>query len=408
MVGRACQAQQEAPAVIQMALPADLVGRVVDHEHKPVPGATVSISGGGLFDSFVILGRWVPALAAHTDEQGRFRIQGLPAGEAVHLSVTAPGHGRLDAMSTQEDGYVPGPASVDLQMPPSATIDVAVISKATGKPLNGVALILACRGLAGEIPGTPVAGSPGHIRWTDVPPGSGMVFVATPLNGTTEWAGIRQGVEAKTGKHAEVKIELTRGQIIEVRARDAKTGRPVKGFVAGLSGPEPKCSAIGMGDRDGVARLRVVPGQFPHMWVFTPRYREYQPQEPVKVQPGKPLRLDVALEPSPCYRGTVVDPQGKALSGVSVAALTEMADTVTDAKGTFELYPPFFQTDRTPKVTLVARQATSNLAATVEVPSPDKSIEIRLQSAGGSRDCGGGSRWQAHCRGECCPGAGAL
>ena len=349
---------------------------------KAVPGATVSVCNGGRFEDFVSIGLWVPSLAARTDEQGRFRIAGLPAGGAVHLSVTAPGHGRLDAMSTQEDGYVPGPASIDLQMPTSASVEVVTVSKGTGKPLAGVPLVLACRGLASEVQGTPVAGSPGHVRWTDLPPGGGMVFVGTPYRGVADWAGIRQGVEIKTGKSEPIKMELVRGQTIDIRVHDGNSGRSVPGVMTGLFSRETQCSAIGLSDRDGVARLRVIPGLYPNMWAFAQRYREHQRQEPIQVEPGKPLRLDISLEPSPCYRGTVVDPQGKVVSGVSVTVLGEMAGTVTDAKGSFELYPHFFQTDRTPNVTLVARLATSNLAATLKVSSPEKPSEVRLQPAG--------------------------
>jgi protocatechuate 3,4-dioxygenase beta subunit len=373
--------QQDAPVVVHMAPPADLVGRVLDHQRKPVAGATVSVCNGVRFQDFVSIGLWVPSLAARTDEQGRFRIQGLPAGEGMNLSVTAPGHGRLDTIYSQENGYVPGPASVDLQMSPSATVEVITVSKQTGKPVKDVPLILACRGLAAEVPGTPVAGLPGHVRWTDLPPGGGVVFVATPYKGVCDWAGIRQGVEAKVGTPDPVKIELVRGQIVEIRVRDARTGKPVKHYYTGLSSPEPKCSAIGMGGRDGVAQLRVVPGEFPYLWVYGQRHREYRRQEPLKVQPGKPLRIDVALEPSGAYLGTVVDPDGRPVPGAAVAVLGQMAGTVTDAKGTFELYPSFFQTDRTPTVTVVARLATSNLAAAVEVPAPDKPLKMCLKPA---------------------------
>jgi hypothetical protein len=122
------------------------------------------------------------------------------------------------------------------------------------------------------------------------------------------------------------------------------------------------------------------------MWAEPHRYRYYHAPEPVKVEPGKPLRIDVSLEPSPCYRGTVVDSEGSPIAGASVAILGEMTDgTISDAKGRFSLYPPFYETDQIPSVTLVARQPTANLAAAVEVPSPDAPAEVRLQ-AGAARE----------------------
>ena len=106
-------------------------------------GAVVSISASlRRYEAAVNLGRYVPGLATRTDEQGRFRLADLPADEPVQLIVTAPGQGRLDTARSQEEGYLAGQGSVDLQMPRAATVEAVVKSKETGKPIDGVPLVL--------------------------------------------------------------------------------------------------------------------------------------------------------------------------------------------------------------------------------------------------------------------------
>jgi len=372
-------AQPNQPILVSMDRPAEIAGRVVDDQRKAVPGATVWISLGRGYEDYVNLGKAVSWLATHTDDQGRFRFQDLPAEQVVHFEVAAPGHGQLHTVRLQEEGYPTGQANIDLELPQACTVDMVAVSKETGKPLSNVPLILWSRGLAGETVGAPVPGKPGHIRWTDLPPGMAMVFTATPFDEPPPYAGTRQNAEAKPGEVAEYRVEVSRGQIVEVGLRDAKTGRPVAGGIAGMHSQELKCDAIGRTDRNGIAKLRVIPGEYPRIWARGPLYRHRRRSEPITVAAGEPLRVEVKLEKCPSYRGVVLDVDGKPAAGVSVAVLGEWAHTTSDGDGHFELFPPFYETDQTPTVTLVARQERSNLMATVEVPSPDKAVEIRLQ-----------------------------
>ena len=373
--------QAEAPIVVQMAPAAELAGQVLDFQRKPVSGAAVSIAVGRRFQNYADLGSGVPGLTTRTDAQGRFRFQDLPAGQSVHFVVRAPGFGSLDTVRTQDDGYPTGQANVELQMLQSCTVEAAVVAKETGKPLRGVPLALWSRGMMNQTLGTPVAGHPDRVRWTDVPAGGAMVTVAIPYEGSTEWAGIGKWIDTKPGKLTEVKVELLRGQIVEFRAREAKTALPIRDFVAGMYSPQQNCGMEGRPGRDGIARLRVVPGEYPYAGAEAPQYRQDRRKDPVKVQAGKPLRLDLTLEKAPCYRGLVTGPDGKPVSGATVAILRQFAETITDASGRFELYPALYETDRTPAVTVVARYERMNLAACMEVPAPDQAIQVRLQPA---------------------------
>lgn len=373
-------AQTNHVVVVQMSQPAPLAGRVVDHQGKPVSGALVAISMGKRFLDYANLGSRVPGLAARTDKDGRFRFQGLPADQAVQFEVTAAGHGKLDTVRTQDEGYMTGQTDVELKMPEAAIVEAVVVSKKTGKPVPNVPVILWSRSLAREMIGTPVPGKPGHVRWTDIAPGGVAMFVATPFKGPAPCVGTITQAEPKAGQATQVKVEVMSGQIVEILARDAATGAPIQGFQGGMFDPQAKTGGIGRSGRDGIARLRVAPGEYQHVGGDAPLYRDYRRQDPVKVEAGKPCRLEVKLDRLPSYHGTVLGPEGKPMPGATVAIFGDYAaHTITDASGAFELYPLFYDTDRTPTVTMIARHVGSGLATAMEVPSPEKPIQVRLQ-----------------------------
>ena len=376
----ASQASQfSAPISLHMSLAAQIAGRVVDHNNKPVPGAALAISVGKGHGDYINLGDVVPGLATSADANGCFRFQGLPARQSIHFEVTAPGHGQLDTITLLEDGYTTGQNTIELGMPESATLEVAVVDRVSGRPIPDVPLLFWYKGSAAEHVGKPVPGAPGHVRWTDIAPGNGSVFVGTPFDGHAPYISPYKRLECKAGKVEVARMEVLTGEVAEVCVRDAKTATPIAGAQVYMQNRQIHASAIGRTDHDGVARILVAPGEYQEHGAEAPHYRELRSQEKVIVQAGKPLRLEFAIERSPCYRGTVFGVDGRPAAGVSVAVLGDMAQTSTDTGGAFELYPAFYDTTQTPAITLVARQEASNLAATVTTARADTPLQIHLQ-----------------------------
>jgi hypothetical protein len=138
---------------IALARGVPLLGRVVDLEGNPVPGANVeSALAGPRKQTLFALGI--------TDQTGRFRIDGIPAGTDVTLVSR-----KRDGVTTHPTNAIAGRDPVTLTLDPSAAIAIAgsVVDPA-GRPVAGALVRLASRRSA---PGATTPGSGGWVELDD-------------------------------------------------------------------------------------------------------------------------------------------------------------------------------------------------------------------------------------------------
>ena len=77
-------------ADVKLAPGRTLVGKVVDPEGKPIPGAAVNVQ--------LWAERWASSITMplYTDGEGRYELSALPGGLEYAITITAPGHGQAD------------------------------------------------------------------------------------------------------------------------------------------------------------------------------------------------------------------------------------------------------------------------------------------------------------------------
>ena len=180
---------------------AKIEGLVVDDGGRPVSGASFSIRDRKTGTPVVQNEVWM----ARSDENGRFSLPGMRAGEYV-LGVHAEGHAssqRIVRVSVGRD------VSVEFRLPVAGKIQIAA-RDAAGGPVAGATLALI------DAEGNPVESSMGiedlldPSRWK------------TGADGRIERGGIApghyRGELTEGARKAQFEVEIVAGQVAEVGA----------------------------------------------------------------------------------------------------------------------------------------------------------------------------------------------
>jgi protocatechuate 3,4-dioxygenase beta subunit len=396
-------AEQESDVVL--GEPRDLAGKVVDEKGGPIDDADVSIA-------FAVMGKTedrrvlaVPGfLKAKTDDKGRFLFTDLPAEATFEFLVQKPGRVTLStlARAMSNDSLVglsllqrlsgqrncqfsPGQTGIRLTLPLEARIEGIVVEKSSGKPLGGVKVMTRSEERqAGFLSPDPVTtAEDGTFRIGGLPAGNGSVQLATTRGRMAEWVAEPVPVslnadETKSG----VKLELTRGGIIEVLVRE-DNGKPIAKAGVNVSHAQPKQYFGGNTDEDGLARIRVIPGQYRVSEPFRPGYAQRFTRKQVTIEEGQTNRVEFILNVAPRVTGTVRDETGHPLAGVRIAiAPMSSMGVVTDAKGEYALdWNPEFPTLREGTPVLVARDLARNLGEIAEIGVQTRRLDLQLKPA---------------------------
>jgi hypothetical protein len=317
--------------------------------------------------------RWRDELAVTTGPDGRFRLTGIGRERVVALWIEGPTvvtsfaniHARTRPgptyrLAQQRDKPEFGTsvfhgATFDHVAAPTRPIEGTVRDKDTGRPLEGI-LICSDRFAGNEISGLSYlrakTGADGRFRLVGMPSGPGNVITANP-GPPQPYLGARTEVPAGTGlEPAKVDFALKRGVAIRGRVVDRSTGKPVqagveyfifvdnphRGEVRRLHGrvaptkPDGSFEVVGLPGRGLVAARAAkdhylvgqgadrIPGAVQHGWFETDPHI-CQPEFTHAIEAIDPaegtgsLTCDLALDPGVSRRGTVLDPDGKPLSG---------------------------------------------------------------------------------------------
>ncbi len=372
---------------IPLGKPAAIFGVVVDEAGSPIAGAEVIpyplmfagnryryLTGSGLRE-------W---LTARTDAKGNFRIDNVPADARADLEVRAPERADMVARSPQGAFmYVPGQSDIRIVLPQEARIEGVVVNKATSQPVAGTWIeawgIHAAPGSSRAL-----SGPDGRFSLANLPGGPTMVRLVCPGTGTAEWVAEPCRVITEVGKTASnVTVAVSKGGIIEVAVTD-KAGKPLGGALAYVSRGPGGQGEQGMTGPDGLARIRVNPGEYRLANVVRngfagPPSTAASAANLVAVAEGQTVRLPVQLEALPKLRGRVVDGEGRPVAGADVWwTLAEIVASAED--GTFEsMASGGLWTAAKPLASaLLAWHAQRGLAARMDVQDTSKPVETRL------------------------------
>lgn len=124
------------PVEVTLQTGAQMTGRVVDQDNKPVEGATVAVSRWQSSGS----GQWLVPATDKSDADGRFTLAHLPSEGSIELSYWKKGysHVHLPAVGLQD-----GPQRLVLRKP--GTIAGRIIEESTGEPVSRFELIAGWR-----------------------------------------------------------------------------------------------------------------------------------------------------------------------------------------------------------------------------------------------------------------------
>ena len=366
--------------VLQLGPPAAIEGKIVDDAGKPVVGAAVALlltmkesRAKQMFSPI----RVEPFLAK-TDDQGHFRFASLPKSATVAFDITAAGKARALV-----ENLTPGQKGIRLVLPPEGRIEGAVVEKGTEKPLAGVTVHAIGSVTSGIYQQSAKTDKGGHFSMAGMSAGKYKVEIVGEGGSMPEWIGIQEKLQVENGKAATVKIEATRGGVLEVAVIDAASGRPI---AVPASVDISPAADLRISKSDGmapgeVAKLYLSPGKYviTKIWTTGYLYKEEKGKS-FSVELGKTERAVVSVTAMPQIVLTVYDLVGRpvpAATGQIMPFVQSPKDVVADANGRLVLDPE----DAGPWFCLVlVRHPKRNLAAVVVVAKDEKPPTVMLRA----------------------------
>ena len=385
-------------ANVEIALgPAEvLAGTVVDENGDPIDDAEVGISfmlaqTGGQ-PRYLVGYMSLDFLSTNSDAGGRFSFGRIPAEASAEFVVKKPGRATISTFNPQgfqgqSLQFSAGQTDIKIVQPLGAKIEGVVVEKTSDKPIGGVR-IMAIRGRNQPNFGTEpvVSKEDGTFSFDCLAPGEHLVQIATALGAEGDWISEPVEVNMEAGKtESGVKVELTKGGVLEVLVTDSITSRPVEKANVSIM---PAGGGSGSGkstDQAGIARFRQIPGEYRISYLYKQGYSRQKPQEDtITIENGKTLRVEMQLDGMPKITGVVSDDRGLPVEGAKlrVCPMGGSAEScISDAEGKFEASwdPGSWHSSETPAMILLARHLERNLAAAVDVDENTRQTDITLK-----------------------------
>ncbi len=370
-------------ATIELAAARTLTGKVVDEAGKPVAGAQVvlTLRPVGRGRNWLMGHKVIGHLVRRTGADGRFSFDCIPPRYDGEFAVRAKGKAILDTSWRRGRRSRPQGEEVKLTLEAGANIEAVAVDKATGKPIGGVVLAAFNFRAIGPQLGVCISKKDGRYRWKGLPAGSYELAVPIPARGTAEWAFDPVKLDVKAGETAKgAKIELVRGGIAELAVVDAEDGKPVEYPNVALVQTGKRWWQNAGAGKDGIARIRLVPGEYEIRYAAAWRYSSSRLREKITVADGKTARIEVKLKKAPRLHGVVRDQAGKPAGGTMLWVAGDYGRVEADSAGKFEIWRSSGQRrgQRGPSL-LLAKHEDRNLAAAVEVRDLSKPLDVKLQ-----------------------------
>ena len=317
-----------------------LAGRVVGESEQGLPGVKVcvfpNISGR---DLSIIVQRSVVT----TDDDGRFRLEGIERGRKDLLVTTGPHQFRhIDGVSAPQE-------SLEIRLGGARVIEGRVTRGEDGQAVAGVKLLIAgnkqyvsaVTDEDGRYRAGPVDGSKWNLSM-DVP---GWVIPEDSAE-----------IEADNEDVVVHDVELTRGATLSGRVFDRTSLAPIAGAEITASRHYGLGNGVsrGISDRDGTFRLEGVPLEGVRVFARADGYGfdvedQKKQQKMRKLDPGEHVAdIEIALDSLLRIRGRVTNPDGDPVVGARVTTSRQSEfqammfggtsqNAVTDPDGRYEV-----------------------------------------------------------------------
>ena len=277
-----------------------VTGRVLSDDGAPVAGAEVvawvapAEDAGAYADSPVASGR--------TDEDGRYRLTGLPRRP---LRLVARGAGHAPATASLPGAAIAAPT---LRLAAGALLAGQVL-RPDGRPASGAAVTLV--GSALWPAETLSADADGRFRRVDLPPGIYMLRARLEGDATS-----RSGLRITPDRPADLSLRLAPGARVGGTVRDER-GEAVPGAELTLAegGLSPLPRRAQADDAGAFSLAGLLPGRHT-MEVRAPGH--VPTRMPLTLDAGATERLTVELVRGATVAGRVLDAQGRPLEGARV------------------------------------------------------------------------------------------
>jgi hypothetical protein len=268
--------------------------------------------------------------------------------------------------------------------PIEARIEGVVIEKESGKGVKGVKIVAAEKRnepFLGE--NEAISKEDGTFSIGNLAPNKQIILKLAPQEAAkSEWTAEEAVVDTEEGKTTKgIKIEVSKGGLLEVVVTEADTKKPVEQVSVSLQGSIANQWFSCLTDKDGVGQIRLSPGEYTLNNVYKQGYSSRIEQQGVTIENGKTTRLEIQLKGQPKITGVVRDKEGKPLDGVKLKIIPFSGSEVSsNSEGKFETgWDPRMWGGETPITYLIARDEKNNLADANEVNEDTKQLDIKLK-----------------------------
>ncbi len=390
--------RKDKTTMLPMSKPYTLRGIVVDDANKPIVDAEVRISmllsgnpqSGPEKFRYLTSIEPLDLLVTTTDSKGIFVFNNIPVEAKAEFAVKKAGMATISTFKPPQSlnsasDYNPGQYTVQskdirIVQPVEVKIEGKVIEKETGKAIGGVRLM--CYTPGGTFGVKPVVSKDdGTFSFEGLEAKTYTIRDVPSREKIAQWVIKSATVTTTAGQTSSgIILEASKGGMLEVTIRDNEK-KPVAGtsiYVRATN--NDKQGASGVSNSDGIATIRLEPGEYALQGAYKEGYSSVREQQTVTVEDGKTTRLEIELKANPRITGVVRDPNGRPVVGASLRICPMgQKETNSDKEGKFEIsWNPEQRGTPEPPLVLVARHAGQNLAAVVDIDENTKTFDVNM------------------------------
>jgi protocatechuate 3,4-dioxygenase beta subunit/peroxiredoxin len=175
-----------------------------------------------------------------------------------------------------------------------------------------------------------------------------------------------------------VRVELSKGGVVEVSATELDSNRPVSGANVTIQNIVSKRQFVLVADKNGMIRKLLAPGEYKVTYVSKQDYPYQQINTTFTIEDGKTCPIEVQLKGYPKVSGTVCDENNLPVAGARIKVCPlGRSEAISDAEGRYEVrWETPEWASGTPYV--VARHLQRNLARAVKFTNDTKVVDVML------------------------------
>jgi len=376
----------------KLSTPMAIRGTIVDESDIPIADSSVSIlmMRIGEPDDWHELNINVASklFKTTTDENGKFTFTNLPSNTAVAFLVQKEGRATISSYvpgtpASEHLKYSPGQENIKIVQPEESKIEGIAIDTSSGKPLAEIPLML--RGMNNnQVIGQDIIKTDenGKFIISGICAGTYNIICVPPRIETADWLSQPSNFKLETGQTVQnMKVELIKGGLLDVLVTESGTNKFIEGATVIVYNSQRTRSFAKKTDKEGIARIRLLPGVYELGQVFGSGYSIFIAQNILTIEQGSTKRQEVELSPTPTASGVVHDENGKPIEGVVFKVLPGFSDeAVSDENGKFEISWEIDGLFDEPTANLlICRYEKANLAKVVILEGNTENLDIKLE-----------------------------